>query len=88
VVVVRSYAVRSFDFLLKINESIEKEKNKNIKLKSLESNINNNYNGSRIMINEYKEIYNSKYYNNIFIFIGIIISGTALIKVFTNRNIV
>jgi len=74
------------EFLLKINELIEKEKDKNIKLKSIESNINNSYNGSRVMINEYKEIYNTKYYNNIFIIIGIIISGTALIKVFTNRN--
>ena len=76
------------EFLLKINQSIEKEKNKNIKLKSIENNINNSYNGSQIMIDEYKEIYNSKYYNNIFMFIGIIISGTALVKVFTNGNIV
>jgi len=76
------------DFLLKINQSIEKEKNKNSRLKSIESNVNNSYNGSQVMINEYKEIYNTKYYNNIFMFIGVIISGTALIKVFTNRNIV
>jgi len=76
------------EFLLKINQSIEKEKNKNIKLKSIESNINNSYNGSRVMINEYKEIYNSKYYNNIFMFIGIIISGATLVKVFANKNAV
>jgi len=76
------------EFLLKINESIANEKEKNIKLKSIESNINNSYNGSRIMINEYKETYNAKYYSNIFIFIGIIISTTALIKIFTNRNVV
>jgi hypothetical protein len=38
------------------------------------------------MINEYKERYNSKYYNNILLFIGIIISGTALIKVFANKS--
>ena len=76
------------EFLLKINQSIEKEKNKNIKLKSIESNINNSYNGSRVMINEYKEIYNSKYYNNIFMFIGIIISGATLFKVFANKNAV
>jgi len=74
------------DFLLKINESIEKEKNKNSKLKSVESNINNNYNGSRVMINEYKETYNLRYYNNVLMFIGIIISGTALIKVFANKS--
>jgi DNA repair exonuclease SbcCD ATPase subunit len=76
------------EFLLKINQSIEKEKNKNIKLKSIESNINNSYNGSRVMINEYKEMYNSKYYNNIFMFIGIIISGATLVKVFANKNAV
>jgi hypothetical protein len=49
-------------------------------------NVNNSYNGSRVMINEYKERYNSKYYNNILLFIGIIISGTALIKVFANKS--
>jgi hypothetical protein len=76
------------EFLLKINQSIEKEKNKNIKLKSIESNINNSYNGSRVMINEYKEMYNSNYYNNIFMFIGIIISGATLVKVFANKNAV
>jgi hypothetical protein len=74
------------DFLLKINQSIEREKNKNNKLKTIESNVNNSYNGSRVMINEYKERYNSKYYNNILLFIGIIISGTALIKVFANKS--
>jgi hypothetical protein len=74
------------DFLLKINQSIEREKNKNNKLKNIESNVNNSYNGSRVMINEYKETYNSKYYNNILLFIGIIISGTALIKVFANKS--
>ena len=76
------------EFLLKINESIANEKEKNIKLKSIESNINNSYNGSRVMINEYKEIYNSIYYNNILLFIGIIISGTALVKVFGNKSVV
>ncbi len=76
------------EFLLKINESIEKEKNKNSKLKSIVSNINNSYNGSRIMVSQYKEIYNTNYYNNIFMFIGIIISGAALIKVFANKTAV
>jgi len=72
--------------LLKINELIEKEKTKNIKLKSIESNIKDNYNGSKIMIDEYKEIYNENYIKNIFIFIGIIISGIVLTKVFSNKT--
>ena len=76
------------NFLLKINHSIEKEKNKNIKLKSIENSFNNSYNGSRVMINEYKEMYNTRYYNNIFMFIGIIVSGTALIKIFANKSAV
>jgi hypothetical protein len=75
------------DDLLKINELIKKEKDKNIQLKSIESNINNNYNGSKIMINEYKQIYNENYIKNIFIFIGIIVSGIVLTKVFSNKNI-
>jgi hypothetical protein len=72
--------------LLKINQLIEKEKKKNIKLKSIESNVKDNYNGSKIMIDEYKEIYNDNYIKNIFIFIGIIISVVVLIKVFSNKN--
>jgi hypothetical protein len=73
--------------LLKINELIEKEKVKNGQLKSIESNIENKYNGSKTMIDEYKEIYNENYIKNIFIFIGIIISGIVLTKVFSNKNI-
>jgi hypothetical protein len=38
------------------------------------------------MIDEYKEIYNENYIKNIFIFIGIIISGIVLTKVFSNKN--
>jgi hypothetical protein len=73
------------DALLKINTLIESEKNKNLELKSIESNINNEYNGSKIMIQEYKQIYNENYIKNVLIFIGIIISGTALVKVFGNK---
>lgn len=74
------------DGLLEIHKLIEKEKNKNIKLKSIESNINNNYNGSRIMINEYKYLYNENYIKNLLIFLGIGMGITTLIKVFTNNG--
>jgi hypothetical protein len=73
------------DVLIKINTLIENEKNKNNELKSIESNINNQYNGSKIMVYEYKQIYNENYIKNIFMFFGIIISGTILIKVFTKK---
>jgi hypothetical protein len=75
------------DALLKMNTFIEIEKNKNSKLKSIESKINNKYNGSKIMIQEYKQIYTEDYIKNILIFLGIIISGTALIKVFSNKKL-
>jgi len=75
------------DDLLKINALIENEKNKFNKLKSIESSIKNQYNGSQKMIDEYKQIYNEKYIKNVLIFIGILISGTALVKVFSNKNI-
>jgi hypothetical protein len=75
------------DALLKMNNFIEIEKNKNSKLKSIESKINNKYNGSKIMIEEYKQIYTEDYIKNILIFVGIIISGTALIKVFSNKKL-
>jgi hypothetical protein len=75
------------DDLLKINTLIEAEKTKFNKLKSIESSINNEYNGSKKMIDEYKQIYNENYIKNVLMFIGIIISGTALVKVFSNKNI-
>jgi hypothetical protein len=75
------------DDLLKINTLIENEKTKFNKLKSIESSVKNEYNGSQKMIDEYKQIYNEKYIKNVLIFIGILISGTALVKVFSNKNI-
>ena len=75
------------DDLLKINTLIETEKTKFNKLKSIENSINNEYNGSKKMIDEYKQIYNENYIKNVLMFIGIIISGTALVKVFSNKNI-
>jgi len=75
------------DALLKMNNFIEIEKNKNSKLKYIKSKINNKYNGSKIMIEEYKQIYTEDYIKNILIFVGIIISGTALIKVFSNKKL-
>ena len=78
------------DALLKINPLIENEKTKYNQLKKNEGNINNEYNGSETMIHEYKQIYNENYIKNILMFIGILISGTVLVKVFgkkiTNTN--
>jgi hypothetical protein len=79
------------DSLLKVNILIEKEKAKNIALKAAENGVNNKYNGSTTMIDEYKQIYNQNYFNNVFLFIGIIIAIISLVKVFggnKNMNII
>jgi len=74
------------DSLLKINILIEKEKAKNITLKAAEYDVNNKYKGSSTMIDEYKQIYNENYFNNVFLFIGIIIAIVSLVKVFTGKS--
>lgn len=73
------------DQLLKLNNLIEKEKTKNMKLKSNSYNLNNKYNGSKELVNEYKQIYDNKYLRNVSIFIGIIVSSILLYKFFTPR---
>ena len=72
--------------LFKLNGLIKIEKDKNIQFKSTQSSINNKYNGSKIMIDEYKKIYNENYIKNILMFVGIIISIIILIKVFRSNN--
>lgn len=74
------------DSLLQVNILIEKEKAKNIALKALENGVNNKYTGSTTMIDEYKQIYNENYFNNVFLFIGIIIGIIALVKVFSGKS--
>lgn len=69
-----------------LNKLITNEKNKNIKLKSVYDKINDNLHGSKIMIDEYKQIYNEKYVNNIFIFIGIIVNAIILAKIFSGKG--
>ena len=69
-----------------INKLITYEKNKNKRLKNIYDNINDNYNGSKLMISEYKQIYNQKFMNNVFILLGIIVNGIIIAKVFTKQN--
>ena len=74
------------DSLFKLNKMIESEKTKNKKLKSVQSDINNNYNSSEIMITEYKKKYNEAYLRNVLIILGIFISVITLVNVFTKIN--
>lgn len=73
------------DSFLKINKVIEEERKKNKRLKSIKNDINHDYNGSKIMINEYKQKYNKYYTINVLMLLGIIISTITLIKVFTKN---
>jgi hypothetical protein len=72
--------------LSEINVLIESEKQKNAELTSIQNGVDNNYNGSKIMIDEYKELYNKNYMKNILMVVGIIGAGIALVKVFGNKN--
>jgi hypothetical protein len=74
------------DSLVEVNILIEKERVRNIALKGIERGVNNKYTGSTTMIHEYKQIYNENYFNNVFIFIGIIIAIVSLVKVFTGKS--
>lgn len=73
------------DYLLKLNKSIEEEKTKNANFIKIQNTIYNNYDNSKIMIDEYKEIYNNAYMKNVLLIFGIILSSVTLIKVFTNN---
>lgn len=72
--------------LSEINVLIESEKQKNTELRSIQNGVDNNYNGSKIMIDEYKEMYNKNYMKNILMVIGIIGAGITLVKFFGNKN--
>ena len=69
-----------------LNKVISYEKIKNKRLKDIYDKINNNYNGSKLMISEYKQIYNEKFMNNVFILLGIIVNGIIIAKVFGKNN--
>lgn len=72
--------------LLEYNKLIKKEKTKNDRLTSMFSQYDNKYNGSKELINNYKEIYNINYLRNVFMFVGIIISVIVLLKIFTKNK--
>lgn len=69
-----------------LNELITYEKTKNNRLKGIYNRIHNKYSGSKTMIDEYKQIYNQKFMNNVFIFIGIIVNGIVVAKVFASKG--
>jgi len=83
---VNSDSKKLSDALVNINALIENEKNRNARLMSYLSDINNKYSGSKIMIHDYSLKYNENYIKNILLFFGIIISITALVKIFGGKS--
>jgi len=69
-----------------LNKLIQKEKAKNTRLMLVYNDFKKNYNGSKLMIDEYKQIYNEKFMNNCFILIGIIVNGIMLAKIFASKG--
>ena len=61
---------------------LEDEKKLNGELMKILSNLENTQNGSEILIDNSKYSYNTQYYNNWEIFVGILIVSGLLVKLF------
>ena len=72
--------------LLKLNENIQEEKNTNDKLKVDATLINSSMDSSKQRIDDYTEMYKTKYLTNVNVLIGIIIGLFVCKKVFTVKN--
>ncbi len=75
------------EYMSKVNVSISKEREKNMKIKRLLANIKNTENGSEILIDDSKKEYNTQYYINIELVIGIFILGSALAVFFKKKAV-
>jgi hypothetical protein len=72
-------------YLFKLNEAIELEKRKNKRLKKMANRIDEKYNSSDIMINDYKTSYNIYYFRNFTIFLGIVMGIILLNTLFKKK---
>jgi hypothetical protein len=72
--------------LHKLDVLIKQEKIKNKKFKKKLGIIEKEYNGSDELIDDYKEIYNLYYLTNFALFIGIILFGLIMSKVFSSKT--
>jgi len=75
------------EYMSKVNVSISKEREKNMKIKRLLANIKNTENGSEILIDDSKKEYNTQYYVNVELVIGIFILGSALAVFFKKKAV-
>lgn len=69
-----------------LNKLIQNEKATNHRLMSMYKGVKQSFTGSKLMIHEYKQIYNQKFMNNCFILIGIIVNGIVLAKIFAGKG--
>jgi hypothetical protein len=65
-----------------ISIKLEEEEKLYKKLMELAANINNTQDGSQILMDDAKKIYNDQYYKNVEIFVGIIIAIVLLLNLF------
>lgn len=72
--------------LVVLNEEINNEKNKNMKFKNIYGILDNKYNASIQLINDYKNNYNMIYLNNCSLLIGSIITTYFIYKVYKPSN--
>ena len=63
-----------------ISEKLEREKKLNIKLTRILNNLQNTQNGSEILIDDAKELYNTQYRYNWELFIGILMISGVIFK--------
>lgn len=68
------------------NDIIKSIKNKNTELKKQISIINNSYDGSHKMFDNFKETYNLNYLKNFSMFIGILLASTFCIRMIAKKN--
>jgi predicted RNase H-like nuclease (RuvC/YqgF family) len=68
--------------LLELNKKIQIEKKENQIMKRNLGSIENEYNGSDELIDNYKEMYNMYYFKNFTMIFGIIMASIILTKVF------
>lgn len=68
------------------NDIIKDIKNKNTELKKQIGIMNNSYNGSHKMFDNFKETYNLNYLKNFSMFIGILVALLFCMKMVTKKN--
>lgn len=69
-----------------VSLKLEDEKQLNVELMKLVTNLQNTQNGTEILINNSKEEYNEQYYNNAEIICGIFITGALLATIFRKSS--